>query len=102
MEETVPLITSKTYPLFPIPRPVKRYRHSFGEYVHFRMALGKLNNDVMEPVVERLGHEPLLVMEVGDGDQVHIWNETDGEEDVVHGIWLIPASVSHEQDYPSS
>ena len=93
------LITDKTYPQYPIPRPLRRYPHKKGDVVHFRGSLGKLNNEIMGPVIFALGSGPLTVTETGDGDQVQICNQT-GKEDVVHGVWLIPISVNDSEDYP--
>lgn len=91
---------TKTYDLDRIPRPVKCYQHKPGDIVHFRTALGKINNEIMDPSIKRMGFGPLEVVEVGDPDQVRIRNKA-GKEDIVHGIWLMPISVTMREDYPS-
>ena len=87
------------YPVYDIPRPVQRYLHRIGDNVRLRRAMGKLNNVVMESIVQRLGRENLTVLDLGSYDQVKIRNDN-GDEDGVPGVFLTPSSVTNEEDYP--
>ena len=87
------------YTVYHIPRSVKRYEFQEGETVRFRSALGKLNNETMEPVVKSLGREDLTVTQTGECDQVEVMNEQ-GETDIVPSVWLIPWDITDADDYP--
>ena len=89
-----------SYPLFALPRSVTRYEFRVGDRVHLRYALGKLNGDVIQYVQRMLGPGPFTAIDV-DTDYVCVKNE-EGKNDVVHTIWLLPVSVSHEEDYPTA
>ena len=102
-EPTAGLIPGQTrsYPVYGMSRNPKSYEHKAEDKVRFRSALGRLNNETMEPIAKRLGRENLTVVETGAFSQVKIRNEA-GEEDIVPGIWLIPSHVTDLEDYPPS
>jgi len=80
---------------FPVPRPFKEYRIAVGDKVTFRTRMGKLNNDLIEEIVSKIGRGPHEVIQLGT--RKHRLRNDDGIEAWVPRLFLAPPDVPSDE-----